>query len=259
MKGNQGKIVVVTGGASGIGAACAQVLSTDGYFVVVADINLDLAKQVAKRVGGVAQYLDVAELESVESAAKTIEKDLGPVYGLINSAGILQKPLAPHQLPMDIWDRVQRIDLRGTYISCLAFGRSMLDRKTGSIVNITSITAHRSVPLHSYAPAKAAVLSMTQCLAAEWGPSKVRVNSVAPGYVLTPALADAVHKGERNLELIRASAPMNDTVDPTQVGDAASFLLSDRAKAITGIDLPVDQGWLAGNGWATYGGFRSPV
>jgi NAD(P)-dependent dehydrogenase (short-subunit alcohol dehydrogenase family) len=259
MSTNRGRVIVVTGGASGIGAACAQVLAGEGARVVVADLNLELAQEVAQRIGGQAWQIDVAEVDSVEQAARDIEQQVGPVYGLVNSAGILQQPFEPYKLNMDTWDLVQRVDFRGTYIACLAFGRAMLARGAGSIVNISSVTGHRSAPLHSYAPAKAAVISMTQCLAAEWGPSKVRVNSVAPGYTLTPALQAAVDRGERSLDQLLLNAPMNDTVKPAQVGDAVSFLLSDRAQAITGVDLPVDCGWLAGTAWSTYGGFRSPA
>lgn len=255
---NKQGVVVVTGGASGIGAACAEVLAGEGQRVVVADVNIEAAQEVAQRIGGAAWKIDVAEMQSVEEAARNIEEKLGPVNGLVNSAGILQQPFEPYSLPMDTWDMVQRIDFRGTYICCLAFGRAMVSRKHGSIVNISSVTGHRSAPLHSYAPAKAAVISMTQCLAAEWGPAKVRVNSIAPGYTLTPALQGAIDRGERKLEQLLVNAPLNDTVKPSQVGDAVSFLLSERAAAITGVDLPVDCGWMAGTSWSTYGGFRMP-
>lgn len=255
---NKQGVVVVTGGASGIGAACAEVLAREGQRVVVADVNIEAAQEVAQRIGGVAWKIDVAEIQSVEEAARSIEEKLGPVNGLVNSAGILQQPFEPYSLPMDTWDMVQRIDFRGTYICCLAFGRAMVSRKHGSIVNISSVTGHRSAPLHSYAPAKAAVISMTQCLAAEWGPAKVRVNSIAPGYTLTPALQRAIDRGERKLEQLLVNAPLNDTVKPSQIGDAVSFLLSERASAITGVDLPVDCGWMAGTSWSTYGGFRMP-
>lgn len=255
---NKQGVVVVTGGASGIGAACSEVLAREGQRVVVADVNIEAAQEVAQRIGGVAWKIDVAEIQSVEEAARSIEEKLGPVNGLVNSAGILQQPFEPYSLPMDTWDMVQRIDFRGTYICCLAFGRAMVSRKHGSIVNISSVTGHRSAPLHSYAPAKAAVISMTQCLAAEWGPAKVRVNSIAPGYTLTPALQGAIDRGERKLEQLLVNAPLNDTVKPSQIGDAVSFLLSERASAITGVDLPVDCGWMAGTSWSTYGGFRMP-
>ena len=257
MSVSDNRLVVVTGGGSGIGEACVEVLVRDGYRVVVADINQEHATAVATRIGGVPWELDVAEDKSVESAAQGIESKLGPVYGLVNAAGIAQRPVRPHELDMETWDKVQRVDLRGTYICCREFARCMLGRRSGSIVNITSITGSRSTPLHSYGPAKAAIISMTHNLASEWGPSGIRVNSVAPGYTLTPLLVELVKRGERNLDHIVRSKPLGRAVEPVEVGYAVEFLLSDRASAITGVDLPVDCGWLTGGSWHTYGGFRS--
>jgi NAD(P)-dependent dehydrogenase (short-subunit alcohol dehydrogenase family) len=112
------------------------------------------------------------------------------------------------------------------------------------------------MPLHAYAPAKAAVINMTRCLAAEWGPSGIRVNSVAPGYTLTPMLQEAIDRGERKVDGAIENTPLRKLVLPEQVADAVSFLLSERASAITGVDLPVDGGWLAGTTWDMYGGLR---
>lgn len=256
MGGKQG-VAVVTGGASGIGEACAQALVDDGLRVVVADIDLARAQSVAARIGAVALHVDVGDEASVQAAATEVEERVGPVAVLVNSAGIIQRPVRPHEMPLQAWDLVQRVDLRGTYLCCLAFGQAMLRRRAGAIVNISSVVGSRSAPLHSYAPAKAAVISMTQCLAAEWGPSGVRVNSVAPGYTLTPVLKDAIDRGERSLETLTASAALKRTVEPAQVAAAVSFLASPRAAAITGVDLPVDAGWLVSTSWVTYGGLRA--
>ena len=126
---------------------------------------------------------------------RPIERECGPVDVLVNSAGIIQVPVRPHDLPMTAWDDVVRVDQRGTYVACVAFARGMIARRRGSIVNIASIAGMRSMPLHAYAPAKAAVIAITECLAAEWGPSAVRVNAVSPGYTLTPALKNAIDTG----------------------------------------------------------------
>jgi NAD(P)-dependent dehydrogenase (short-subunit alcohol dehydrogenase family) len=155
---------------------------------------------------------------------------------------------------MTEWDRVVAIDQRGTYLACAVFGSRMAELGAGAIVNIASITSLRSVPLHAYAPAKAAVASMTACLAAEWGRSGVRVNAVSPGYVLTEALQAAIDRGDRNPDDLNSQAAMGRMVTPDEVADSVGFLLSPAAKAITGINLPVDAGWLAGSTWQTYGG-----
>ncbi len=247
---------MVTGGASGIGAACASELARAGWKVVVADIDFENAREVAAEIGGVAQRIDVADDASVNDAAATIEEAVGPVYGLVNSAGIIQKPVPPHEMDMAVWDRIQQVNYRGSYIAGLAFARNMLARGQGSIVNITSITDQVATPLHGYGPSKFAVVGMTKCLAAEWGPSGIRVNAVAPGYTLTPALVGAIERGERDLSALERNAALQRAVRPSEIGSAVEFLLSDRAAAITGVDLPVDCGWLVANPWHTYGGLR---
>ncbi len=250
-------IVVITGGASGIGASCAVSLARDGWQVVIADRDIDRARKIATEAGGHAVELDVADAAGVNRVAAWIERSIGPVVGLVNSAGITQRPLPPHELDMADWDLVHTIDFRGSYVSALAFAKAMLVRRRGTIVNLSSVAGSRSMPLHAYAPAKAAVISMTECLAAEWGPAGVRVNAVAPGYTLTPMLQAAIDRGERSVEGALCNTPLRQLVSPEQVADAVSFLLSARAAAITGVNLPVDGGWLVGATWDMYGGLRN--
>ena len=250
------EVAVVTGGASGIGAACARVLARWGCRVVVADVQLDAARHVAAAVSGVAERMDVASEASVEESAVRIEAQIGAVGVLVNSAGVLQRPLPPEELDLRTWDEVLSVDLRGTYVASVAFGSRMARRGRGAIVNIASVVGLRAAPLHAYAPAKAAVLSMTECLAAEWGRSGVRVNSVSPGYTRTPALQAAIDRGQRDGALLAGSAALGRIVDPDEVANAVAFLASEDAAAITGANLPVDAGWLVATSWGTYGGLR---
>ena len=124
----------------------------------------------------------------------------------------------------------------------------------GSIINIASIPGMRSVPLHAYAPAKAAVISMTCCLAAEWGRSGVRVNAVSPGYTLTLALKDAIDKDERDVSAISNNSMAGRLVEPNEVAKAIAFLASNHASGITSANLPVGVGWLLSGSWEMYGG-----
>jgi len=144
-----------------------------------------------------------------------------------------------------MWDRVQTIDLRGTYITCVAFGKRMALRGKGAIVTVASVTATLSVPLHSYGPAKAAVAQLTQTLAAEWGRSGVRVNAISPGATWTPALEDAVKKASAMSKGLRKVSAMGRLLSTAEIGNAVAFLCSDQASGITGIDLVVDAGWIA--------------
>jgi NAD(P)-dependent dehydrogenase (short-subunit alcohol dehydrogenase family) len=112
---------VTGGGASGIGAACVRELAANGDLVVVVDRDLTKAQAVAAEVGGRAYAADVGDENGVEACAAAIERECGPIDVLVNSAGIIQVPLRPHDLPMAAWDDVVRVDQRGTYVACLAF------------------------------------------------------------------------------------------------------------------------------------------
>lgn len=249
-------IVVVTGGASGIGRACCGVLAKRGWQVVVADIDEEGAKRTAAQIEGTACLIDVADEASVESAAARIEQDVGPVLGLVNSAGILSAPVRPEDLGLEEWDRVVRVNQRGTYVCALAFGRRMVSRGAGAIVNISSITALRSVPLHAYAPTKAAIVSITMNLAAEWGPSGVRVNAISPGFTRTPAFQAKLDSGERDARVLEKASALRRLMEPEDSANAVAFLLSIDADGITGVNLPVDGGWLCMQSWASYPGIR---
>ena len=248
-------VAVVTGGASGIGLACARELAARGAHIAIVDRD-QRAHEVAKELGGRAWIVDVGDEAAVDRCAAEIESEFGGVEILVNSAGIIQVPLPPEKLSMQVWDDVVRIDQRGTYVACVAFGKRMAARRRGSIINIASIAGMRSMPMHAYAPAKAAVISITECLAAEWGPAQVRVNAIAPGYTRTPALQGAIDKGERDVSALEANAALGRMVEPVEVARVAVFLAGAGASAITGATIPVDCGWLVTTSWHTYGGLR---
>ena len=236
------KIVVITGGANGIGEACGRTLLLDGWRIVVVDVLKDAASKAANELHGHCYVADVTDAGHLNGVAETIEREIGPVFGLVNSAGVVQHPLPPEQLSMEAWDRVIAIDQRGTYVACVAFGRFMAQRGAGSIVNIASITGMRSVPLHAYAPAKAAVIAMTECLAAEWGRSGVRVNAVSPGSIF---FAGGVwdrrkrNEPERYERMLRLN-PMGRFGRPEEVANAVVFICSPAASFISGTNLVVD-------------------
>jgi NAD(P)-dependent dehydrogenase (short-subunit alcohol dehydrogenase family) len=257
MIGQLSGVAVVTGGASGIGAACVRVLAARGATVAVLDRDEARAAPIARDVGGKAYAADVGQEDTVTAAAERIEREMGPVTMLVNSAGIIQVPVRPGDLDMKTYDDVVRVDQRGTWVASLAFAKAMLQRRAGVIVNIASIAGMRAMPLHAYAPAKAAVISMTECLAAEWGPSGIRVVSVSPGYTRTPALQAAIDKGERDVSLLENNAALHRLVEPDEIANVVAFLGSREASAMTGVNVPVDCGWLAATPWNTYGGLRN--
>ncbi len=250
----EGQVAVITGGASGIGFACAKLLAESGAAVVVADFNRDAGQTAAASIGATFIELDVLDEASIERCAQRVEAEVGPISSVVTSAGILQPPQDPYTLPLELWDRVVNTNLRGTYLSCRAFARPMLERRRGSIVTIASVTAVLSTPLHAYGPAKAAVASLTESLATRWGRQSVRVNAISPGITNTPALADAVSRKERDVASFVNATPLGRLIEPREIANAARFLLSDDASAITGTNLIVDGGWIGAGTWHTYGG-----
>lgn len=252
----QGRIAVVTGGASGIGRACAALLAASGARVVIADKNLDAARHAAQALGGHALAIDVGDEAAVDAAAGELATTLGAVEVLVNCAGVLQRTLPPGELSLKEWDFVTRIDLRGTWLCCAAFGAPMSARGRGAIVNIASVAGMRSGPLHGYGPAKAGVISLTETLAGEWGPKGVRVNCVSPGFTQTPALDRGFATQTLDQATLAQAAAMGRLVAADEIAQAVVFLASDQASAITGVNLPVDAGYLVAGSWQAYGGLR---
>jgi NAD(P)-dependent dehydrogenase (short-subunit alcohol dehydrogenase family) len=253
----RGRVAVVTGGASGIGLATATVLAERGWRVVINDLDTQRCKAAAEPIGAEVMAFDVSDEFATEKAIAEIETNFGPVDALMANAGLLQSPTPPEVFALADFDRIIAVNVRGVYISCVAAGRRMAQRGCGGIVITGSVAASRTVPLHAYGPAKAAVVHMAACLAAEWGRSGVRVNAVSPGYVTTPPLLAAIQRGQRDRELLCEAAAMGRMVQPAEVARAVAFLFSDDASAISGINLPVDAGWLAGAHMGTYGGVRT--
>lgn len=250
------RLALITGAASGIGESCARLFHDAGARVVIADRNAEAAQQVAQTLGATAVTVDVGDESSVTAMTEEVEHRLGDIDILINCAGVLQRPLPPGQLTLKEWDFVARIDLRGTYLCCASIGARMAARKRGAIVNIASVAGMRSGPLHSYGPAKAGVISLGECLAAEWGPTGVRVNTVSPGFTLTPALERGMGKGVLDVDAMARASALGRLVEAKEIAAAVAFLASDLASGITGVNLPVDVGYLVAAPWQSYGGLR---
>ena len=252
----RGRVAVVTGGASGIGLATARILVERAWRVVISDINVKGNHEAASSIGAEAAPFDVVDDAATREAFAGIEARLGPIEALFANAGLIQAGSRPEDLPFAEFDRVIAVNLRGVYVSCVSAGALMVKRGRGGIVITGSVTATRTAPLHAYAPSKAAVVHMASCLAAEWGRSGVRVNAVSPGYVATPPVLANIESGQRDPRLLVEGSALGRMVEPDEIGRGVAFLLSDDASAITGINMPVDAGWLASSHLTTYGGVR---
>jgi len=254
--GLEGKVAMVTGAASGIGLAVAKMLAAEGAAVVLADRDGETAAAEAERLDATWQAFDVADEAAVAAAVEAVEAETGPLEVLVTCAGVLQRTLPPKELSWKEWDLVQRVQLRGTYACCREVGSRMAARGRGSIVTISSVAGLVSGPLHSYGPAKAAIAHLSACLAAEWGAAGVRVNCVAPGFTMTPALKRGLDTQTLQEGAMTGATALGRLVEAEEIAAAVVFLASARAGAITGVTLPVDAGYLVATPWDAYGGLR---
>ena len=242
------KVIVVSGGANGIGAEVSSRLVSEGARVVVADLN---ASQIEARVasledGGRAFGLvcDVTSPEQCEALTKSVVEKFGRLDGLVNCAGI-SKPHDSISLPPGDWARMVDVQLNGAFYLAQACAKCMLDTG-GAIVFITSTNAEAAFPRRAaYCCAKAGVAMLTKVLSIEWAEKGIRVNAVGPAYVATEMTLRNIEVGNVNEAQIKARIPLGRLAQPADVADAVSFLLSEKASFITGHSLYVDGGWLA--------------
>ncbi len=225
-----GRVAVVTGGASGIGAAIAAAFAAKGATIAVADL-----------ASGSGYRCDVSDPASVEATVAAVVEDFGRIDILVNSAGIAR--LAPAEdLSLTDWDSTIAINLKGTFLMCQAVGRHMLAAGSGVIVNMASQAASVAIDQHvAYCASKFGVVGISKVLAAEWAPRGVRVNTISPTVVLTDLGTKAWDnpKGEALKKLI----PTGRFAYPDEIAAAAIYLASDAARMVNGADLVIDGGY----------------
>lgn len=249
--------VIVTGGASGIGAAvCRRVIEAGGHAAIL-DLNQEAAHTLARELGprAVAAPGDVLDEAGLRATQERLAALLPAVNGLVNCAGIAQVPTAIEDYPVEAWARVVDSHLKGTYIACRVFGSAMAKRGRGAVVNVASVLSFRPGPVLAYGPAKAAVVNLTEALAVHWARRGLRVNAIAPGWTDTPFLKPKERQGERDMTPILNATPLGRLMQPSEIAEVVFFLLSPAASVITGATIPCDGGVIAGSGWAPYGGF----
>src|SRR4051812_6935743 len=237
-----GKVAVVTGGNRGLGEAFARALGEAGARVAIAARDQARSEAVAGGLGALAVTTDVTDGESVRAMLETVTGELGPVDVLVNNSGVCYHRPAL-EVPDDEWRSVWEVNVDGLWRCSRVVGAQMVERGTGAIVNIGSISAmivNRPQWQPAYNASKAAVHQLTKSLAAEWAPFGVRVNALAPGYIKTEmAPVDEPRFRRHWIE----DAPMQRYSTPEELAPSLLYLASDASSFVTGSVLVVDGGY----------------
>ncbi|MHA4845937.1 SDR family NAD(P)-dependent oxidoreductase [Flavitalea antarctica] len=239
-----GKTVLVTGGGTGLGLAISTAMVDAGAKVVIVGRREEMLKEACGSLGTNASYkvFDIANLEHIPAFAREVEGEVGKVDVLVNNAGINMKKEFLDVTDAD-FESIMRINQQAAFALSREFGRSMVSRKGGCIIMISSMAAKYGIPkVISYTAAKSAVEGMTRAMAVDLSPSGVRVNCIAPGFIETAMSAKALNNDPERKARVMGRTPMGFMGKPEDVGYAAVFLASDAAKYITGVSLPVDGG-----------------
>jgi len=250
--GLDGRVVVVTGGASGLGAAFSKGLAGAGATVVIADIDEKLAGEVVAEIestGGEAEFrsIDVTDVPAVNAFADALVDSHGRVDVLVNSAGAAHRS-SIEDFAEEAYDRILALNLKGTYFMSQAIGRKMIGQGKGSIINIASIGGFIAYPHASaYLASKGGVVQTTRSFALEWIGHGVRVNAIAPGLCETPLLKKVLASSgsTTTTDFIQHRMLRDRLIQPDELIAAVIFLAGDGAAKVTGHTLVVDDGYLA--------------
>lgn len=254
------KTILVTGAAQGIGSACAQLAIANGATVILTDINAELGEKTAGELGPAARFIhaDVSIADDWEHVDDWIQREYhGQIDGLVNNAGITgfletSGPHDPEHLDMKSWDKVMLVNVTGTVLGC-KYAIRWLKESGGSIVNISSRSGIVGIPgAAAYAASKAAVRNHSKTVALYCAQKHypVRCNSVHPAAILTPiwdAMLGTGEQREQALNAISKDIPLGTMGDAVDVANAVLYLLSDESRYVTGIELNIDGGILAGS------------
>jgi 3alpha(or 20beta)-hydroxysteroid dehydrogenase len=240
-----GKVVVISGGAGGLGSAFGRLVVDRGGSVVLGDLLDDEGAKLAGELGRQARYihLDVTDAEQWSAAVQYALDEFGAISGLVNNAGISTGQFLEHE-PLDHFRKVLDINLTGVFNGMQAVIKPMRASGGGSIVNISSAAGMFGLAFTAgYGASKWGVRGLSKIAAVELAPDRIRVNSVHPGMVYTPMTVNiGIQPGEGNYP----NTPMGRIAEPEDIAGAVGYLLSDDAVYVTGAEIAVDGGWTTG-------------
>jgi NAD(P)-dependent dehydrogenase (short-subunit alcohol dehydrogenase family) len=247
----KGKVALISGGARGQGAAEARLFAGEGAKVVIGDVRDELTNQTANEINSKlgaknvrALHMDVTRAADWRAAVETCVRDFGGLDILVNNAGIANMK-GVEETSEEEWDSIVNINQKGVWLGMKAAVPAMRNRGGGSIINISSVFGIiGSAGSAAYHGTKGAVRLLTKAAAVQYAPEKIRVNSIHPGVILTPMVADAITRKEE-LDALVSSTPMKRGAQPEEVGWCVVFLASDESSFVTGSELVVDGGWTA--------------
>lgn len=238
------KLVLITGGGSGIGFEIAQCMIQSGANIIITGRREDVLKDAVALLGINAHYFvnDITDLGSLESLVSGIEIAYGPIDILVNNAGINMKKHALEVSDED-FNRIIQTNLNSVFALTRTCATRMIARKSGSIIMISSMAAYYGIDrVVAYSASKSGLEGMVKVLASEFSPHNVRVNAIAPGFIETNMMKTAMGSDPDRINRALNRTPMGKFGKPSDIGWAAVFLASDAAKYITGVSLPVDGG-----------------
>ena len=256
-----GKVALITGGASGIGEASARLFKAEGASVVIADIQDQRGEKLAEEIGAEYVHLDVSCEDDVRSGIDYAVEQYGRLDCLFNNAGIAGAVGDLDSVTLEMFDKTLAVNLRGVFLGTKYAARIMRNQGSGSIINTSSVAAIRTgYGNHIYSASKAGVLQFTKSVAMELGESNIRVNCVLPGFIPTPMIAMArgvpVEEADSKIPVIeeafKEAQPIKRSGSPDDIAKAALWLASDDSSFVNGQAIVVDGGVTGGRMWRDY-------